>query len=227
MLADVSTSKSSEDLVLYWHHWIQNDRSGVYFVCASFFLFLFRGGYITSEYVQFLRGVLLLLYLSCYIRLFYVCWSYQRRKSTWHLGSPPLFLYLHKKDGFRLYCSPKQKNSLWWPQVGFFLIVAYFEKVKIIYVKIFFYIFIWQERNHLWFFCFEFQDKIFLIKTNGLSVQIAQTCHSNELVNTCFLHPHIRRLSCPRFDKRKHILLANVFCWKKSPKIRPLMTYMY
>lgn len=96
--------------------------------------------------------------------------------------SPPLFfLHLHKKDGFRLYCSPKQKNSLWWPQVGFFLIVAYFEKVKIIYVKIFFYIFIWQERNHLWFFCFEFQDKIFLIKTNGLSVQIAQTCHSRQM----------------------------------------------
>lgn len=67
------------------------------------------------------------------------------------------------------------------PRWVFFLIVAYFEKVKIIYVKIFFYIFIWQERNHLWFFCFEFQDKIFLIKTNGLSVQIAQTCHSRQM----------------------------------------------
>lgn len=95
---------------------------------------------------------------------------------------PPFFLYLHKKDGFRLYCSPKQKNSLWWPQVGFFLIVAYFEKVKIIYVKIFF-IFSYDRKEIIcgFFYCFEFQDKIFLIKTNGLSVQIAQTCHSRQM----------------------------------------------
>lgn len=131
-------------------------------MCFIFFIFISRRLYnfgICS--VSFLRGVLLLLYLSCYIRLFYVCWSYQRRKSTWHfVPPPPFFLYLHKKNGFRLYCSPKQKNSLWWPQVGFFLIVAYFEKVKIIYVKIFFYIFIWQERNHLWFFLIVLNFKI-------------------------------------------------------------------
>lgn len=38
-----------------------------------------------------------------------------------------------------------------------------------------------KKSSVVFFNCFEFQDKIFLIKTNGLSVQIAQTCHSRQM----------------------------------------------
>lgn len=54
----------------------------------------------------------------------------------------------------------------------FFFIVAFFEKVNMIYVK---FIFIFSndgKKSSVFFHCFEFLDKTFSIKANGFSVQI-------------------------------------------------------
>lgn len=97
--------------------------------------------------------------------------------------SPPPFFYIYIKKMVFVYTVVQSKKiPCDDPRWVFFLIVAYFEKVKIIYVKIFF-IFSYDRKEIIcvFFYCFEFQDKIFLIKTNGLSVQIAQTCHSRQM----------------------------------------------
>lgn len=96
---------------------------------------------------------------------------------------PPPFFYIYIKKMVFVYTVVQSKKiPCDDPRWVFFLIVAYFEKVKIIYVKIFF-IFSYDRKEIIcvFFYCFEFQDKIFLIKTNGLSVQIAQTCHSRQM----------------------------------------------